>query len=200
MKTNIFGYLLTIIVLLVLTGCSSASRTLPPDSQYHVFSFERDMEGWIATGTDLDDPPVGWSIERSQDIASDGKASVRLYLNNMNDAGKIWIEQAFDVRPDCLYDVHVAYDLASADWSDVNLWTIITGVVPESSKAELIYQGDTGNNAKPEDGFVWLLKSFSFTVNSGPEGKLNVMIGIWGTWETARTYYLDDLSISFAAK
>jgi hypothetical protein len=188
---------LVILVLAVLNGCD---RSGIPPSDTLTFSFEEDMEGWVANGIDLDSPPVEWSIECSEDIASDGKTAVRLYLNNLNDAGKIWIECPFDGEKNRAYEVHVEYDFASADWGDMNLWTIITGVVPESTKTELVSQGDTGNNAKPEDGFVWLRKSYDFNVESGPDGKLYVLIGVWGTWETARTYYLDNVSISFTAR
>ena len=109
---------LFIMLLLVFAGCGDPAL-LKPD--VHKFSFEHDMEGWIINGTDLDNPPVEWSIERSQDIASNGETAVRLYLNNMNDAGKIWIELPFDVEPHRAYEVHLEYDLASADWGDVNL-------------------------------------------------------------------------------
>jgi len=188
---------LTVLVLAVLVGCDESGI---PSSGTLTFSFEEDMEGWVVNGTDLDNPPVEWSVERSKDIASDGKSAVRLYLNNMNDAGKIWIERPFDGEPNRTYQVHVEYDFASADWGDMNLWTIITVVVPESAKMELVFQGDTGNNAKPEDGFVWLRKSYDFNVESGPDGKVYVIIGVWGIWETARTYYLDNIDISFTAK
>lgn len=182
------------VLPLILGGCVSAT---PPGPDYS-FSFERSMEGWQANGKDLYNPPVEWSIEASRDIAREGKASVRLYLNNKNDAGKIWIERPFDVEPDYKYQVRVEYFLASADWGDINLWTIITGVVPESLKAEPVYQDDTGNGARQADGFVWLHKSYDFTVDSGADGRLIAMIGVWGTWETARTYYIDSVTITIS--
>lgn len=186
---------LLITGLLILGACVGPGT--PPSVAYRS-SFERDMDGWVAEGTDLDNPPVEWSIERSPDLASDGETAIRLYLNNINDAGKIWVERAFDVEPNREYQVHLEYDFASADWGDVNLWAIITGIVPMPSKAQggLIYQEDTGNNARPEDGFVWLYKSYDFTVESEQEGKLYIMIGIWGTWETARTYYIDNVNVA----
>ena len=172
----------------------------PPSVAYRS-SFERDMDGWVAEGTDLDNPPVEWSIERSLDLASDGETAIRLYLNNINDAGKIWVERAFDVEPNREYQVHLEYDFASADWGDMNLWTIITGIAPMPPKAKdgLVYQEDTRNNARPEDGFVWLYKSYDFTVKSEQEGKLYIMIGIWGTWETARTYYIDNVNVAITS-
>ena len=186
-----------ILMLAVLTGCNGTG--IPPSGTL-TFSFEDDLEGWVANGTDLDNPPVEWSIERSRDIASDGKTAVRLYLNNMNDAGKIWVERRFYGEPNRVYQVHVEYDFASADWGDMNLWTIITGVMPEPSKTELLFQGDTGNNATPEEGFVWLRKSYDFSVESGPDGSAYVMIGVWGNWETARTYYVDNVAVSLIEK
>ena len=196
MKWKVFSFL-AILLLTALAGCDG---TGVPSSGTYTFSFERDMEGWIANGTDLDNPPVEWSIERSKDIASDGKTAVRVYLNNLNDAAKIWIERQCDGEANRAYHVRLDYDFATADWGDMNLWTIITSVSPRPPVPGLLYQGNTGNSARPEDGFVWLRKSYDFDVESGPDGKLYIVIGVWGTWETARTYYLDNVGISFSAK
>jgi len=191
MKLKSFLLLLT-AALIVSTGCDGAGIPLTDN---YTFSFESGMEGWTADGADLDNPPVEWSIECSTDIASDGDSAIRLYLNNTNDAGKIWIENSFDIEPNHTYQVHVEYDFASADWGDMNLWTIITGAVTESAKTKLVYQENTGNDAEPEEGFVWLRKSYDFTVKTGSEDNLYIIIGVWGTWETARTYYLDNVSV-----
>lgn len=196
MKWQILS-LLSIILLIALAGCDGSAI---PTSGTHTFSFEGDMEEWVANGTDLNNPQVEWSIERSEDIASDGKTAVRLYLNNLNDAGKIWIQRQLDAEANRDYHVHLQYDFASADWGDMNLWTIITSVSPQPPVPGLLYQGDTGNGARPEDGFVWLHKGYDFDITSGSDGKVYIVIGVWGTWEAARTYYLDNVGISFSAK
>jgi len=126
--------------------------------------------------------------------------AIMLYLHNTNEAGKIWIERLFEAEPNGSYQVHVEYDFASADWKDTGLWTIITGVVSAPLESELILQGDTSNNAKPEDGFVWLRKNYDFNVKSGADGKVYVLVGVSGTPETARTYYVDNMTISFTTK
>ncbi len=54
-------------------------------------SFESGFDGFTADGTDLDDPPIEWSIERTDEQADEGAWSVQLDLDNLNDAGKIWI-------------------------------------------------------------------------------------------------------------
>jgi hypothetical protein len=156
------------------------------------------MEGWTANGTDLDNPPVEWSIERSEDIAKDGNMSVKFYLNNVNDAGKIWLEKPFSVKPNNSYKVNLEYAFASSDWGDINLWRIIAGVSSEKpqSRKDLLYQGDTGNFAEPEADYVWLDKSYDFTVQSDSDGILYVIIGIWGTWETSRIYYVDNIHVT----
>ena len=101
-----------------------------------------------------------------------------------------------------LYNLMVMFlmpDFASADWGDVNLFTIITGVVqePPETRDDLVYQGSTGNESDTDVGYVWLKKGYDFLVRSGANGKLYVTIGIWGTWETTRIYYFDNVIITF---
>lgn len=166
-----------------------------------VFSFEVDMQGWEARAMDLElaNSTIDWSIARSQERASEGGSSLRLYLENWNDMGKIWIEQGFVVKPNARYVVNVSYAFASADWGDANLFEIITGVLqePPRSRYDLVYQGSTGNGAGSDVGYVWLEKSYSFSVESDVTGKLYVVVGVWGVWETPRTYYIDSLKVVF---
>jgi hypothetical protein len=185
-------YLMVTLLLLILAGCNIAN--MPQTTN---FSFEQGMEGWIASGTDLSNPPDQWSIEPSQNTASKGDTSLKFYLDNVNDAGKIWVTHAFDVKPQTHYQVEVTYEFASADYGDMNLWKMITGVALEAPKTagELVYQGDTGNGRGSEEGWVWQRKTYNFDIRTGPEQELYVTIGIWGTWETSRTYYLDDVDV-----
>jgi hypothetical protein len=185
-------YLTVTLLLFALAGCNIAN--IPQTTN---FSFEQGTEGWTASGTDLGSPPDQWSIEPSRNTASKGKTSLKFYLDNANDAGKIWVTRTFDVKPQTHYQVEVTYKFASADYGDINLWKMITGVALEAPKtaAELVYQGDTGNGGGPEDGWLWRRKTYNFDIRTGPEQELYVTIGIWGTWETSRTYYLDDVDV-----
>ena len=184
---------LLVCIPLILAGCSTLQ--IPKQTE---FSFEQGMDGWVAQGTDLSNPAVEWSIERSGDMASEGDTSLKVYLNNLNDAGKIWIQRPFDVDSDSYYQVHVDYDFASADYGDLNLWTIITGAVlgPPTKADELVYQRDTGNGADKDEGYKWLHKTYTFDMRTGPEKEIYVIMGVWGTWETARTYYIDNVKIT----
>jgi hypothetical protein len=165
------------------------------------FSFEEGMQGWEARATDLElaNSTIDWSITRSQERVSDGSSSLRFYLENWNDMGKIWIERGFVVKSNALYVVNVSYAFASADWGDANFFTIITGVLqePPRSRYDLVYQGGTGNGARLDVGYLWLEKNYGFSAESDAAGKLYVFVGVWGVWETPRTYYLDSLRVVF---
>jgi len=163
------------------------------------FSFEDSFEGWTAKATDVDHPSVTWSIKRSSVIASDETTSVELYVENFNDASKIWIERGFEVEPNANYHVHLGYDFATRDWGVANHFRIIAGALDHPAEVgdDLIYQDYTGNGRNSDDGFVWLDKAYSLDVRSGSSGMLYVIIGVWGIWETPRTYYVDAVRIEF---
>jgi len=184
-----------LIVLMIVTawfpGCTETNM------YDYTFSFEDGLESWSEDGTDLDNPPVDWTVALSDEMSSEGDYAIKLYLNNVNDAGKIWLERSFDLEPNRTYNVEITYDFASADFGDFNLWQIITGVSSEEPEAadDLMFQGDTGIGE--QEGFIWLDKSYEFTAESNDDGELWVALGVWGTWETPRTYYIDNISISF---
>lgn len=195
---RISGIIFLLISIFVSgTACGGTEST----EHTYKFSFEEDMEGWVPDGTDLDNPPVKWSIHRSNETASDGDSGLKVYLNNVNDAGKIWIERSFDLEPNTTYDVAITYEFASADYGDFNLWTIIAGAAPEAPQnaGDLIFQGDTGTGSE-DQGFIWLTKNFDFIVQSADQGFIWVFVGVWGTWETPRTYFIDNVTVGFNAQ
>jgi len=65
---------------------------------------------------------------------------------------------------------------------------------------DLVYQDHTGNGSSTDVGYRWLKKSYTCNVTTAAEDEVYVIVGIWGTWETPRTYYLDSLSILFTKK
>lgn len=161
------------------------------------YSFESGMQNWTTNGTDLWDPPINWSVERSTERAVDGSYSMKFYLENFNDAGKIWMEKRFSVEPNTQYQVHISYQFATADFGDLNLFHLITTVLGHnfSGREDLYYTGDTGHHTDA-DGFVWLNKSFESVVETDESGLLYINLGVWGSWETTRTYYIDAVNIS----
>ena len=188
----------------------AASAPLPPATE---FSFEADLEGWSAAGTDLTwgnctgsgegNCSVAWSIERTKELAYRGEASVRMFLDNLQDQGKIWIEHAFNATPGRTYVVHVAFAFASSDFGSANHWILIAGALPAhpTTAADLapVFRGDTGNGLDTPGGYVWLEKAYDSRVRADADGRLWVVVGVWGTWETARTYYVDGVRVDLTA-
>lgn len=196
--------LLFLPFVVLLAGCKSEiSESYETTYQSR---FETDLEEWSPQGIDLElgNGTIDWSITRSQDRFTEGTYSVKYYLNNLNDAGKIWLERSFPVLPSKTYNVKVMYDFASQDFGDINLFTIITGVhqQPPRTREELqkSFKGNTGTRSTSDAGYMWLPKQYEFTVNSDATGSLVVVIGIWGTWETSQTYYVDNVRVTFSFK
>jgi hypothetical protein len=183
----------------LLSACDSTDPVSPGDPVESHFAFEVDMEGWQAAATDTLDPLIDWHVEHTTQEAAVGEGSVEFHLANLNDAGKIWMERSFDLAPGTTYEVALDYAFATSDWGDFNLFTIIAGVHadPPRSAGELTFQGNTGHGGSSDVGLVWLEKSYTFTQTVPTDGAVYVTIGVWGTWETDRTYFVDEVTIRF---
>ena len=195
--------LITLAGLAGLVACADVGTGPGDPPMSYEYWFEDGLGDWAvrALDTELGDGHIEWSIEPSIQLARRGQWSLKYFMNNLNDAGKIWIERPFDVEPNGRYSVRLSYELASRDFGDVNLFRIITGVLPEPAdhRDALVptYQDQTGNGYDTDVGFRWLNKDYEVTATAGEDGKLYVLIGVWGTWETPRTYYVDDVRITF---
>jgi hypothetical protein len=185
-----------LFIAVSLTGCV---ENPPEHSTGTSFSFHENMQEWQKDGTDLDDPPINWTVEHTTTMAYNGTGAVKLYLNNMNDAGKIWMEKAFAVNPNTAYEITVSYYFATSDYGEFNLFNIICGATTKNPETadDLIFQDDTGHhNESVQDQYLWLEKEYTFTVLSDENGSIYVNIGVWGNWETPRTYYVDEVNIT----
>lgn len=185
-----------------LAGACGSDDPIGPDPGEPVerhFTFDTNMEGWQAAATDTLDPPIDWHVTHTSDRGHPDDGSIELHLENLNDAGKIWMERDFNLAPGVTYDVSVRYALGTSDWGFVNLFTLITGVhaAPPRQAADLTFQGDTGHGGDADIGVVWLERTYDLSITAPPDGTVYVVIGVWGTWETARTYFVDDVRVRF---
>jgi hypothetical protein len=174
----------------------SASDATSYQASYF-YSYEGSLQTWAKDATDLElaGSEIEWNILPKTTFPYQGLYSLQYYLNNLNDAGKIWIEKAFSVPASRTYKVEVSYKFASNDWGDVNNFVLLTGASTANPEvaADLTTQGSTYNGGI--HNYVWLNKSYSFNVTADALGKIWVHVGVWGTWEGARTYYYDNVSI-----
>jgi len=186
------------VVLLLGGVCDHSGKIIPIVPEFDITdSFESGLGQWTAQAIDLGEPAGTWSIQGTTEEASAGMHSVQLTLDNVSSAGKVWIERELDAAPTQAYDVDISFDLASADFGTLDLWTVIAGAYPAPPRAadELTFQDDTGNGASTDDGYHWVSKSYTVHARSDEEGHLSVTIGVWGTSETARSYYLDNVRL-----
>lgn len=181
----------------VLAASACGDEGLSGPDEEMSFSFDSSLQGWNVMGADLDNPPVDWEIAQTTEVANTGDGSVRLTLDNLNDAGKIWIVRGFDAEPGQTYQVDISFAFGTADYGSVNLWTIIAGAhgSPPDDATELDFRDNTGTGEPTDEGLVWLDKSYTSTVTADADGMLYVAIGVWGTYEVERTYFIDDVVI-----
>jgi len=189
--------------MLLVAGCSGSPRAEKFDPPHTFFSFESGMEGWEPRGLDLalGQGEIPWSIAPDIAFSSDGSSSLKAYLANYNDAGKIFIQRSFQFSANANYAVTVRFDLGSADSGDVGLFRVIAGAFPKPpqlpQELKPAFRDSTGNG-RSSPGLVWLAKSYRDVVQTDLSGRIVVVVGVWGTFETPRTYYLDAVEVDFA--
>lgn len=165
-------------------------------------SFEDGFDGWAQRAAEVvvgDDDEIAWEIERSEERSFAGDVAVRMFADNRTDAARLWIERSVQLDSNRTYDVTIEFAFATADWSDVNLWTVLAGAVTESPAAAEdlapAHRDDTRAGDPPGEGFVWQDRSYETTVTTGVDGEAWIVVGVWGTSEFQRTYYFDDVRV-----
>jgi hypothetical protein len=192
----------TFLLLAIVLLAAACRVYISSTSGTFFFSFNTGFEGWSTRGTDLQfgDGTVSWSITLTQAKAYEGSTSVELFLNNLNGEGKIWIEKPFAVKPHRTYQVTVEYALSPVlAWDELDSFRLITAALPSSprSSADLTgYYFDPKLNGPPApSGSQWAVKRFQFTVASGDQSSLYVVVGMWGVWDAPLSMWIDSLKV-----
>ncbi|MGQ9604199.1 MAG: hypothetical protein ACUVUU_08325 [bacterium] len=191
---------LTVLLLIIahLGGCEQ-DKSAEDQTLKFTFCFEDGLEEWIPRGIDLDQPDVEWEISWTNEMAKCGNHSVKLHLNNLNDKAKIWIEREFKLKPNCGYEIELKFAFATADFGEINLWRMIAGASNKSPKTreDLIYRDDTGKDSNlPQH--EWTTKTYLDTLTTSGEGSVYFMVGVWGTHEVERTYFVDSIEVTIS--
>jgi hypothetical protein len=171
------------------------------------YSFENDLEGWTSNAADMDSGGQAndWSLTRVEEIpygGEDGKYSIRLDLNNLNENGKIWIERAFAVEPRRKYKVELDYAFHHYYCAGPPpKFRILAGVF----RRRPLSGEDILGAVQEKTGITkclwgWTHKSYSFKIKSKKSDTLYVVIGIWDTEKAHRTYNIDSVCVSITPK
>jgi len=159
----------------------------PDGSQF--YSFESDMEGWTANAADVG--PADWFISPSTELWDDGAQSLKLDFNNLSGKGAVWIARAFAAEPRSKYRVSLDYSFGGR----FREYQIIAGVFrsPPLAAADL-------SSAVQDDLTAelprWIHRSNEFTIKSKKSSTLYVVIGVMGTRQTHREYFIDNVCVT----
>jgi hypothetical protein len=188
--------------LLALCGLLGACGA--PTHTSGSYSFEGSLQGWNAGAADVTvaGMPLDWSVAATNERSFDGRWSARIFVDNRSDAGKVWLSRTYKLLPSRNYDVHVEFVLGSADTGPVGAFRILAGAEPSipanGDDAISLARDDTANGGAA--GVAWVAKSYDSIATTGPTGDLTALVGIWGTFAVARTYYLDSLAVQFTER
>lgn len=194
--------LLTMLACVPLAGCDFKGDLEVIPEVIEVFSFEGGgeggMDGWVARGADLAEPPVGWQVLSATEEPTEGERALRFRVSNEGGQGRVWIERRWELVPDQEYEVRIVFDLVTADHGDVGPWRILAGAGPEppSGTADLASPFDTGVDPEPgAEGFQSVEHTVIVQTASDEDGELFLYLGLRGTSPLTRTYYLDHVRV-----
>jgi hypothetical protein len=132
-----------------------------------------------------------------------GNKSVKLTIDGKGDDGTVWLLIAIPAGtigdPSSTHTLAISGWLWSAMASDLNQWPVM---------ASISTQEPTSNATKQEEDFTiigwtevkegwteYSLEKYNFTLPSEENAAIFFTFGISVTWETARTYWIDYLTI-----
>lgn len=179
----------------VLAACDTLPEaTIVPEYEF-TFSFESGMAGWTVASADLGQGSASVSLDEGQ--ASDGTRSARIELANPGGTGKVWMTRELEVTPDKRYSVEVVLELATADHGTVQPWRLAVGAfaAPPASAAALAFDGDTSSGLETAPGATWVEKSTTVLATADDEGRLHLVLGVWGATAGTRSYHIDDVRL-----
>jgi hypothetical protein len=153
------------------------------------YSYENGFNGWqVGYAGD-----GAWSMTRSTDEAFAGRYSVECYLDGSTGVGTGWLAHRYAAPMDTLVQATVTFQLWSPVQSDVNQWEVVAyvGTTPPTSRADFEVIGYTDMVAG------WQKYRFERLQLTGQApATIWVAFGMSSSWEFARTYYMDKVTVS----
>jgi hypothetical protein len=186
----------------ILSSCGGATEPQIPIVELQS-SFEAGLEGWTVDATDIivGGAEIPWWVRPGTALAFEGSSALEFYMANYTDAAKIWIVRPIAVPANLPYRVTISYSFGTKDYGDLNLFSLVSGAASANPRSlasdpsrSFVHEA-TSNGAPNDVGYRWIQKQTEVNVVSNAEGYLYVVVGVWGNWETERTYYVDALHV-----
>jgi len=167
------------------------AAALPCAAATYCYDFETGtIQGW--TANIINDGGWPWHITPSHLVVDQGLWSLELYMANYTDAMHVWMDRYYLPPTGHAYKLTLTWRFATADWGIANLFNVIAYAGPKATgHSDFTVIGSTSNGDKPT--WVWLTKKYSPVATHS--GGFWAGLGVWGTWETPRTYYIDNVRV-----
>jgi len=177
----------------LLAACVAACGA-PRQEQSAFFSFEGSLQGWEPHGLDLQagGAEETWTIASDQTVPYDGAYSARLFLDNENGAGKIWLERTFTLSSSGRYSVHLDFAVRGAR-EGISTDRVMAGVLLAPPRSDDALQPTL--QAPGIGGASWTSRTYDLELDGSVA---TVVIGISGGSPGQMVYYLDAVTVAFA--
>ncbi|MBW3582050.1 MAG: hypothetical protein KY455_03030 [Euryarchaeota archaeon] len=183
------------LLLVALLGLALPTTALPLPVATHSESFETGWGPWAADHQvqceDDGTCTLDWSLERFQGVARSGTWSLENHINGILDDGVVWAEAPLLATPGTPVPVSITFHVLSEVHSDVNNWGVVAYLGEEDPERE----DDFTVVGQTDQGAGWRTFCHAAVVTPDADGKVWAAFGISVTWETPRTYYLDDVAV-----
>lgn len=168
----------------------------PPRQQVAFYSFEGSLQGWEPHGLDLQagGPEENWSITSDPAASYDGPSSARFFLDNVNGAGKIWLERTFTLSPPGRYSAHIDFAVRGAK-DGVAADQLIAGILPAPPRNDDALQ--PALRGPGIAGITWATRSYDREIDGGA---VTVVLGISGGAPGRILYYLDAVTVALTER
>jgi len=167
------------------------------------YSFEDGLQGWTVRGMQIN-PNLPPPITQTQSLARDGSSSLKFAVNRDVFFDPIWIEKPVSLEANQTYIVNIDFSFATQDFGDANAFIILANPLrmPFNKIQDVVpaFQDFSANYENRDVGYKWLEKHYDFMVRTNEEGKLYIIVGIYGGYDVRRSYYIDNVRLKIYKK
>jgi hypothetical protein len=203
MRTRTFrnAALLTLPLLaFAATACDDDDPAGPVDTITYETSFEEGLDGFTSATDGVLASNSTASASISDDIADSGDQSLEMTVDNNGNA-TLWVERPMlELEADTQYNLNVTFDFGTRDTPAADDWILFVDADPASPDLWADFDDALTDDTRGTDddpaSVTWDEKRLTVAAESGAQGMVYFAIGIRATTDAARSYYIDDLSVT----